>query len=359
MLKNTFISLLPVGVATFQISEYYQHITEKIYSSFIYKILGQTISLFTGLIPFSLAEFIIIIATVFVIVYLIKTLFNLAKTRNKGKVLQKFILNLIAVAGIIYFSFLFLWGFNYNRVKLDVLLNLNAAAPTQQELIALCEDLIKQANSLRIELDENRVGAIKLPYDKKVALEVADKGFENASLHYPDLDGKYGKPKGLLFSKAMCYTGITGFIFPFTGEANVNMAIPDSIFLCTVTHEMAHQRGFAREDEANYIAYITCINHPDPYFQYSGTLMALSYSMSALNKTDSSKYNELKSYFSKGVTNDLNFNKEFWSYYSGPIEKVSDKINDTYLKANKQKGGIKSYSGVVDLLIADYRKKKS
>lgn len=355
MIKKIFISLIPAGIFMFVISGYYPHITENVYSSFIYKILGQTISSLTGLFPFSLAELVIILSAAFLIGYILKTLLSLTNRKEKGKILKMFVLNLLAAAGIIYFSFLILWGFNYNRIKLYEIYNLNIEAPTQQELNALCEDLIRRANSLRIDLDENSLGVLELPYDKTYALKIAYKGFENASLHYHNLDGKYRAPKGVRLSKVMCYMGITGFIFPFTCEANVNMAIPDPFFPCTVTHEMAHQRGFAREDEANFIAYITCVNHPDLYFQYSGTLMALDYSMSALYNNDKSKYDELVSYFSRAVTNDLNFNKEFWARYSGPIEKASNKINDTYLKAHRQKAGIKSYGEVVDLLIAEYR----
>ncbi len=358
MVKKILISLLPVGIFIFLISGYYPHITENVYSLLIFKMLGQAISSLTGLLPFSLAEFVIVLSAIFLIGYIIKAVLSITKTKQKGKILKTFILNLLAAAGIIYFSFLILWGINYNRVKLDEIFNLNIEVPTQRELNGLCEDLLGRANSLRTGLAENRRGVLELPYNKKIGLKIAYKGFENASLHYPNLDGKYGAPKGLMLSKVMCYTGITGFNFPFTGEANINMAIPEHFFPCTVTHEMAHQRGFAREDEANYIAYITCINHPDIYFQYSGTLLALDYSMSALSKIDKSKYNELRSYFSKGVANDLNFNKEFWSRYSGPIEKASDKINDAYLKAHGQEAGIKSYGAMVDLLIAEYRKNK-
>jgi hypothetical protein len=358
LLKIIFISLLPAGKLIFIVSGYYPHFTENVYSSFICKILGQIISRITGLFPFSLAEFVIIVAAVFVIIYIIKTIFSIIKTRRKGKTIKKFILNILAAGGIMYFSFLFLWGINYNRLTLSEVLDLNVESPTQQELNALCEDLIRRSNSLRTRIDRNGGGVLRLPYDKTIALKTAYKGFENIALLHPNLDGKYGSPKGLMLSELVCYTGITGFFFPFTGESNVNMAIPDPFFPCTVTHEMAHQRGIAREDEANYIAYLACINHPDVYFQYSGTLMALNYSIGALARSDRQKYDELMPTLSKGVINDLNFNKQFWSRYSGLIERASDKINDTYLKAQRQKKGVRSYGAVVDLLIAEYRKNK-
>ncbi|NLZ51581.1 MAG: DUF3810 domain-containing protein [Thermoanaerobacteraceae bacterium] len=265
---------------------------------------------------------------------------------------------MITTAGIIYLAFQLLWGLNYNRVRLNETLNLDTKTPTQQELVNLCEDLIAKANNLRKNLNENGDNIMKLPYEKADALKSAYKGFESASSYYPNLDGKYGRPKTIMLSKLMCYTGITGVFFPFTGEANVNMHIPDPFFPFVIAHELAHQIGFAREDEANFIAYISCINHPDIYFQYSGTLSALSYSMRALTKVNQIKHGELLATYSEDVARDIKYNNEFWNRYSGPIEKASNKINDTYLKTQNQRTGVKSYGAMVDLLIAEYRKNK-
>ena len=60
---------------------------------------------------------------------------------------------------------------------------------------------------------------------------------------------------------------------------------------------------------------------------------------------------------SSSVQNDLNYYKRFWKGYSGTIETIGDKINDTYLKSQNQESGTKSYGAMVDLLIAENRKK--
>ena len=51
---------------------------------------------------------------------------------------------------------------------------------------------------------------------------------------------------------------------------------------------------------------------------------------------------------------DLRLNREFWAKYDGAIAEVSNKVNDTYLKANGQKDGVKSYNRMVDLIVAYY-----
>ena len=348
---------LIIGLLLFTVSANFPYITENIYSSFIYKIIGQSLIGLTSRFPFSLAEIIILISVIIAIAYFFR--FGIFLIKLEIRPLIKVFLKIVTVVGIVYLAFQLLWGLNYNRVKLSEMLDLDTKTPTQQELLSVCEDLIALANNLRKDLIENEDNIMELPYGKAGALSIAHKGFESASSYYPMLEGKYGRPKGIMLSRYLCYTGITGFFFPFTGEANVNMHVPDPFFPFVIAHEMAHQLGFAREDEANFIAYITCIAHPDPYFQYSGTLSALNYSMGALRKANEIKYSDLLAKYSEEVARDLIYYNEFWKRYTGPIEKASDKINDTYLKSQNQRAGVKSYGAMVDLLIAEYRKSSS
>ena len=330
---------------------------ENFYSSFFYKIIATILSALTGFFPFSLAELIIVCFSTFALWYISKMILDLYRYKNKRVETSKnFALNILALTGVIYFSFQLLWGFNYQRLPLDKIFELNIRNSSPTEVADLCKTLINNSNTLRENLKENKNGIMELPYTKQYMLKTAYLGYNNASLKYPKLKGDYGIPKSILLSIPMCYTGITGFYFPFTNEANINMAEPDSFLPFTTAHEMAHQRGFAKEDEANYIAYIACINHPDVNFQYSGTLAALSYSFSALRKIDARKFKQLILTCSTSVLNDLNYNQRFWKGYSGPIESLGDKINDTYLKAQNQESGTQSYGAMVDLLLAEHRK---
>ncbi|MBU3177436.1 DUF3810 domain-containing protein [Clostridium estertheticum] len=352
------ILLLPIGILLTQLCRVFPNFTERFYSLFIYKIIVTNISSITGFFPFSLAECIIISFSTFVLWYIYKTIFSLLRHKNKRTIILKnMLLNALAISGLIYFSFQLLWGFNYQRLPLAKTLKLDVHNSTTNELAHLCKDLITSSNTLREKISQNKNGVMELPYNKKVILETAHLGYDKASLQFVILKGTYGAPKGILFSHPMCYTGITGFYFPFTSEININIAEPDSYLPFTISHEMAHQIGFAKEDEANFIAYIACINNPDINFKYSGTLAALTYSLGSLRQYDPQKYKELISVCSKGVLNDMLYNENFWKNYSGCIEKISEGINDTYLKSASQRSGLKSYSAMVDLLLANYRKK--
>ena len=150
---------------------------------------------------------------------------------------------------------------------------------------------------------------------------------------------------------------INGIYSPFTGEANININPPRVLLPFTICHEMAHQRGFARENEANFISYLACIYHPDNNFQYAGYLRALDYSMFQLYKYDKVKYDAIKIKYTDEIKSDLHIVYKYREKYKGTVvQKTSHNINNNYLKANNQNDGVRSYGRVVNLLIADYKK---
>ena len=291
---------------------------------------------------------------------LVFTVIRSVKYPKKRKtVIFSFLANILVAVSLIYFVFVVIWGLNYNRLPFSKIANFDTRPASVKELADLCENIIQRTNALRkyVALDEK--GVMYIPGGYRDVFKRSSIGYERAATIYSVLSGTYGIPKSVIFSNIMSYTGISGVYFPFTAEANVNTAVPNSMIPNTACHEMAHQRGFAREDEANYISYLTCSMHPDSDFQYSGSLLALIYSMNALYNYDQTRYNQLHLKCSKGVIEDLSSIDAFWKKYQGPVEQVSDKINNIYLKANMQKDGVYSYGRMVDLLIAEFRMKLS
>ncbi|QXM06174.1 DUF3810 domain-containing protein [Crassaminicella indica] len=356
--KFLFILLIPITSSLFHIASLHPQLIETVYANIIYKQIMQILSSITGIFPFSLAEFLVISLIFFFIKMFIQTILCFIKNKNQRKfTILNCIGNMIVFVSIIYFVFIMIWGFNYCRLPFSKIANLEIKPSTVQELEILCNHLIEKANDLRSQVIENKDGIMMLPKGSSDVFLRASKGYEKAANIYPELGRKYGRPKRITFSHLMSYTGIAGIYCPFTGEANVNTAISDSSIPSTACHEMAHQRGFSREDEANYIAYLTCSMHPDKDFQYSGTLLALIHSMNALYKVDLKKYKKLQEKYSEGLKRDLSYLRSFWQQYKGPIERTSTRLNNAYLKANHQKDGVHSYGRMVDLLLAENRLK--
>ncbi|OEF97406.1 DUF3810 domain-containing protein [Desulfuribacillus alkaliarsenatis] len=350
------ILLFPLSLGLSYLAARSPIIVEQAYSNFIYRYIAQFISNITGIFPFSVAELIIVATIITVLVNLIYRLNEIFKQPKEWKSILLKQLKLAAITiSVIYFVFLIVWGLNYHREPIASMLNLEVTASSVEELVLLNKYLIEQANELRALVVEDTSGITISPKGTRDILNRAELGFIVASEIYPELGGRYGRPKSALFSTILSYQGIGGVYFPFTAEPNVNVNRPHFLIPFTTMHEIAHQRGVAREDEANYIGYITSIMHPDYDFQYSGTMMALNYSMGALRRYDIEKHNELRAGFSPGVVRDFAAWSEHSQKHQGVVREAATRINNAYLQANAQMDGVHSYGRMVDLLIAYYR----
>ncbi len=327
---------------------------ELFFASGINKWTIELLSLITGFFKYSIAEFVVyghVLAAPIVAIILIIKLF-------KGG-LMKSLLRILQYLSVLYVVFMLLWGFNYNRGSIAQIMDFEVTTYSTQELAELAESLIVSANKLRNYQLEDSNGVMESSGGYKEIFARAHEGYDAIAKSVKALSGPYGRPKAVFASEWMLYTGITGVYFPFTAEANVNVAVPDLLLPATTLHEMAHQRGIAPEDEANFVAYITAISHPDKDYNYSGTVLALIHTMNALYAQDSELAMTLRETYSDGLNRDLAYNSEFWKRYEGKTNTVADQVNNTYLKSNGEAEGVKSYGRMVDLLLGYYFSQKS
>lgn len=346
---------LPLGLFLFWIASLSPGTTEKVYSRLVFRLLSQPLSLLTGLFPFSLTEAIVVTLAVAGSWMLVRLAFALIiAPRQAVPLLVRIVTGLGIALSTSYILFVLLWGMNYSRLPFADIVGLSVQPTTTPELSALCRSLILQANELRLQVSEDADGVMDLPDGKVDALRRGVIGYERLSAQIPELKGSFGRPKPVLLSAAWSFTGIGGMYFPLTGEANVNVDMPDISIPMATVHEMAHQRGFAREDEANYIAYLVCMAHPDADYQYSGTVLALSEAMQALYRSDSAQWEQLQHLFGAGLRRDLQNRREYWERHQGKVAEISQDVNDRYLKANNQADGVQSYGRMVDLLLAQW-----
>lgn len=329
---------------------------EKYYSGRFYVLTAQKISHITGIFPFSVAEVLGISICLFIFIGFLYHSINAIRKRQLR--IQKYI-RYISTGAIffstLYFLFIGMWGLNYYRLPFAVTAELDVRPASLEELEALCRQMIERANRLRSLQEEDGNGAMKAQNGIEGILKRAQMGYDAASHLYPVLGGSYGRPKKILFSHIMSYQGIGGIYFPFTAEANVNALRPEFMIPFITTHEMAHQRGFAREDEANFIGYIASVMHPHYDFQYSGVMLGLLYAMEVLEEQDKTLHGKLTALYSPGIQRDLEARDSHYEQYRGLISRVSNRVNHVFLQANGQNEGIQSYGLVVDLLIARYR----
>lgn len=304
-----------------------------------------------------MSEIILIITPVIILTLVVRFIIRLVKSDNIKDIIMKATLNILALISIILFLYTILCGTNYYRYTFASFSGLELSMSSVDELYELCQKLAQDANFYRELTLEDDEGVFKLSNNMYKTAKSASSSYVLVSKDYPILKGLYPSPKPVAMSKLMSKAEITGIFIPFTMEANVNVHIPDYSIPATMNHELAHLRGFMREDEANFIAYITCMASDNIDLQYSGTMLALIIANNALYNQNPELYYNVREDLSDGVIRDLMFNNKYWLQFEDTtISVISNKVNDTYLKANNQSDGVNSYGRMLDLLLAYYRK---
>lgn len=350
--------LIPISYLLTLAAKKNSDFAEHVFALHIYKWISQVISTISGIFPFSLAEVILLVLPIISFIIIIRFTICIVKDKEGRKTrLWKGLLNVLCTGSVVLFLFTVLAGLNYYRYPFSYYTNLEVKDSSVEELYSLTESLALQANELRAKVTEtNENGEFKLSESINELSDMTGAAMESLSEEYPVLGGHYASPKPVLLSSEMSRTEITGIFIPFTMEANVNIKIPDYSIPSTMLHELAHLRGYMKEDEANYIAYLAGMNADNVELKYSSTMLALVISGNALYEQDTDLYFEIRGLYFVGVLKDIRANSAYWQQYDDTvISTISDKINDTYLKANAQADGVKSYGRMLDLLLAKQR----
>ncbi|MEO9051264.1 MAG: DUF3810 family protein, partial [Ginsengibacter sp.] len=122
------------------------------------------------------------------------------------------------------------------------------------------------------------------------------------------------------------------------------------------THEMAHQIGYAKENEANFVGYLAAVNSKDTLFHYSAYFDLFLYANRELYYSDSVSSKKSFELLSPEVKKDVQELRQFNLDHRGFLEPVITWMYGKYLKLNQQPQGMRSYNAVVGMLIAYYKK---
>ena len=325
------------------------------YTVHIYPFFVSTIGRFCSLAPFSVFEWFIaalilylILGTVLLIRRLRRNSEYLFRKRITAHAIGRFLCILLSVLLLYTLT----CGINYHRQPFSSYSGLTIRKSDNATLVALGEIITDQLCTAADPINVSETGITVVPDD---FCQTAVAAMHTVGQRYPQLAGYYPQPKPLLTSVWFSYQNISGIYSPFTVEANFNADMVGYNIPFTACHELSHLRGFMREDEANFIAYLACISSEDPYFVYSGSMLAFIYVSNALGSAGESEaqaalWNRLPAV----VLQDLEANNEYWARFETKIAEISDAVNDAYLKGNAQTDGVRSYGRLVDLLIAYY-----
>ena len=347
----------PVAMAAFSLACAHPGFVDEVFAARWYPLAARWLSRLSAA-PFAVAPVLVLAAALWFALGLAFSIIKSAYAASARPFLRALYIRATA-AGCAYFLLMSIWGMQYARTPLSQ--TISYSAPTshasaafaasrpgetsslKSPLEALCEKWIAQANALQRQVWDSTPARI---------LKRVPEAFERArrTLDYlPDIPVPEPKPSGMnpLLTRMM----IEGVFVPFTFEALVNTAVPAVDLPFVACHEVAHALGFAREDEANMVAYEVCIRSNDSAFRYSGVMSALRYGMARLAKTQPRLYWSMMDRMTPGVRLEFAARGAYWNdvVRDNTLARWANMFNDLFLShAAKQEGGASSYEGMID-----------
>ena len=351
------IALGLVSAAVWRLSIRYVEIAD-FFSGTVSFALRFILTSATRPIPFSLAEFALYASVLAVLPISIKFL---AENRFNGywkkelAITLKYILRCAAAAGVFMFVFTFTLGVCYGKAPINEKMGFERRLLGADDLASAFDVLKREIGGVaeNVAYAYPGAGSTKMPYGLNEMNRKLNEAYKNM-LERHDLFARIeASAKPVVLSAELSKMHITGIYAFFTGEANINIDFPDYCLPFVAAHEMAHLMGTAREDEANFVAFLVCLSSDDDYIRYSGLANMMEYIGNALYRADRDRYYESMAGVSEVVKNEMEAYARFFDKYRNTqISKVAGAVNDTYLKSQGQEQGEKSYGLVVDLATA-------
>ncbi len=306
----------------------------------------------TSWIPFSLGEFAIWLLPLALFLILRHAIRRRCDTWRTAMVYMGILLSVVAT---LFSVFVLNFAAGYRGSTLDKKLEMESTKVSAAELYDTARILIDHINRETAEISYYTDDFSIMPYTLNEMNGHLSDAYRTFADDHDFIAHTDSRVKPVLLSEAMSYMHITGVYSFFTGEANINVNFPNYTIPYTAAHELAHQRGIAREDEANFVAFLVCIGSDDPYIRYSGYLNLYEYVANALWSADRTLYYKAVAHLNDEVKAEMTaYNKFYDRYKDSTISQVSSNINNSYLQSQGTPG-TKSYGMVVDLAVAYYR----
>ncbi len=310
------------------------------------------LGLLTAWVPFSVGELIIWLLPLSLWLVLRHAIRRRCDTWRAAAV---YVGILMSVAVTILSLFVLTFSAGYRGSTLDEKLELSQEKVSATELYDTAVILIERINAESEQIQYGKDDFSSMPYTFADMNHHLSDAYATFAADHDFIQHTAMPVKPVLLSEVMSHMHITGVYSFFTGEANVNVGFPDYTLPYTAAHEMAHQRGVAREDEANFVAFLVCMESDDPYVRYSGYLNVYEFVANALYSADRDLYFEAVGQLEPSVIREMEAYSDFYDQYrDSTVSNISSGINNSYLQSQGTPG-TRSYGMVVDLVVAYHK----
>lgn len=230
------------------------------------------------------------------------------------------------------------WGWNYDRAPIETRVRYDSARITPAAMASLRSRAIAELNALAPAAHARAAKPLDLAALRADWLPAVKRAGD-------DWTPRTIAPKFTLAGPFMDLNGTAGFVNPLALTAQL---APDLLWFerpFDLAHEWSHLAGYAREDEANYLAAIACVRSSDPVVRYSGW-MELFLALPRLDRYPRALFTPLvwSDFAAMRARDRRHVNLAFarWSW----------RTYNAYLKSNRIASGIANYDEVTRLMLA-------
>lgn len=338
-LKTAILVIVSIFIFAFG---FFPEAVETYYSQGIYPITAIVQRYISSFFPFAIGD--LLYAALIVLVA--RSLVKFIRTKNNIKTnYLSFGLKSLNFVLIIYISFKLLWGLNYSRPRINEQLQISSKPYKKEQLLKLSSLFLQRLNALEKQASTNS------NYTTAELESISATAYNELAKIQPFFRYKSKSVKPVISSWLVSKTGIEGYYNPLSGEANINDRLPNFVLPFVTCHEIAHQLGVAKEDEANLVGYLAAMHSKNPQFQYSAYYNMFRYVLFEIRIKYPEDYNAIIEKIPQSILDNFKIEREFWAKYNGAMSVYMGKTFDKILKLNNQHKGIKSYQDIVLWLV--------
>jgi hypothetical protein len=316
-------------------------LVERFYSLRAYAALQRPMTTLSNTVPFALLDGLIVVVIAAWLALAVRDLVR--KTQGTFRTAARIVLRTVVWTAALYVIFLGTWGLNYRRTPLIEKLPFDARAVTPDAARSLALVTVKQLNALYDAAHTAgwpAAGAI----DPALAAALAHADREVGGRGSVTV----GRPKSTLLDVYFRRAAVGGMTDPYFLETLVSATLLPFERPFIVAHEWSHLAGVADEGDANFLAWLTCVQ-ATPADQYSGWLFLYSEVTAGLRGPARAEAGAL---LAAGPRADLAaIRARLIRQVDRRIFAVGQRVYDQYLKANRVESGVQSYGHVVELVL--------
>lgn len=336
IIKSTVLLGLAILIYVFG---FFPTLVQQYYSTGFYPYISSALRSISALFSFAIGDIIYVLLIGFILYKIVRFYKRRKSLKKQDRIIVP--LQILNFFFILYIIFKIVWGLNYSRPSISEELGIGNEKYNVKELVVLGNYFVDKINALKLKQNKVPVYLVnELESKSAAAYSLMEKRNSVFSYSNPCL-------KSVLNSWIISKIGIEGYYAPLSGEANMNMNLPDFVKPYGSCHEIGHQLGIAYEDEANLLGYLTASNSPDVNYQYSANYEMLRYILFEIRMKSPEDYKKLRAKLLPQVLADFKTEKEFWRKYNGDMFGYMDAAFDRFLKLNNQQKGIDSYQDIV------------